>query len=350
MPNVSFQSHYQHCFTRPSTFTKTVLTDKYIGRCVTTLRYDNPAAQEELRLLRSYDHINRPLPKSNISTNGLNMNGPFSRTDTGRTNRTTMTTGKHSSKSKGMTNYGEASTLKIWEIARAATAATLFFDPFKIKSGKDEFTYEDAGFGQYNNPTLPGILEIEGMHGRESVGIVVSIGTSRKDHVRGRGILSKVRNVVDVATNPEKGHLDAQNYLAKDEKDADYFRLNQPNSLEISLDEWKPPTTMEKIRHHFYQWSHENQDLLIRCARELVFRRRERMSHPTRWEYFATGAVYRCLENPHQCRDDGTEVREFRNRERFIQHLTSRHKLLREQINHIFLKRCRTTFEYQGRN
>jgi len=65
-------------------------------------------------------------------------------------------------------------------------------------------TFSDGGFGQTNNPTQEGVLEIESLHGKHYVGVVVSVGTARgSKEPRGKSILRRVKQLAETATDPE---------------------------------------------------------------------------------------------------------------------------------------------------
>jgi hypothetical protein len=243
-------------------------------------------------------------------------------------------------------NYGPATNFEIWQIARAATAAPFYFDRLKVKLEDKEAIFEDGGFGKSNNPTIEGIQEIKKLHGKDSVGVVVSVGTARADHVQGTGILHRVRKMGHIATNPDDVHKEVERLLASAQLNEtadrfDYFRLNAPGLLNIALDEWKPKSgekTLEKIRKEFYQWlaNTDIQEDLESCARQLVTCRRERALDRHRWEHFAIGSVYRCLG----CFDVEGCGAEFKDRGSFLNHLIRDHNLENNDINEEDIRRA----------
>ena len=225
--------------------------------------------------------------------------------------------------------------------------------------------FEDGGFGACNNPTMEAIWEIKNLHGPRSVGVVVSVGTARKNHEQGTGTLPRIQSIGDKATDPETVHVQVQRLLESEGNSFEYFRLNAPGFLDIPLDEWKPKSsrktirktqkrpsddksgkeTLGKMRTKFSEWLryNKNQQHLERCAQELVQRRRARARNRRRWEHFATGAVYRCPE--HRQAEDC--AREFRDKARFKKHLVAHHDREEEDVRERDLKQCRTCFEYQ---
>lgn len=340
------------------------MTDKLIGRCVTTYKSACDRRGETLCLLRSYDGYKKT---ASTPRQSALPNGP-TRVNTARTDVSGLSHPNKQSRPGGNTtskiNYGPASTLRIPEIARAATAAPFYFKPLKIKSGgKEVVVYEDGGFGTCNNPTMEAIWEIENIHGAQSVGVVVSVGTARNDHEEGTGTLQKIRKIGKKATDPETVHSQVERLLESERIDFEYFRLNAPGFLDIALDEWKPKSsrkpfrktqkgssddksgkeTLKTMKTKFSEWlrKNKNQEVLQRCAEELVRCRRARTLNKFRWEHFATGAVYRCLE--HDQAEDC--AREFRDKDRFKGHFVEHHG---RDISDRELRSYKICFEYQG--
>lgn len=233
-------------------------------------------------------------------------------------------------------NYGDAQNLEIWQVARAATAAPWYFDSFKI----GEQVFEDGGFGYTNNPTELGVFEIEEASGAESVGIVVSVGTARKDKPAKKNIVSKVKSKINIATDPgliHKQMLGKTGQLGL--KGMSYHRLNPTDEadeefrLDIELDEWSPRTsrfrlsgesgskTIKEIEDKFYRWiaKHWVSQAFDRCAAELVECRRARTGDRAKWERYATAAEFTCR----RCHK-GEE--KFYHRGKFEDHIKREHQ------------------------
>lgn len=205
-------------------------------------------------------------------------------------------------------NFGPAENLLIHEVARAATAAPMYFKKMLIsnnKKEKEKVYYSDGGFGQTNNPTAVGIDEIRLLHAQNGevgkLGAVVSVGTARAvlgDD--GDSILGPVRAAFSMATNPQ--------HIANSIQHAgldNYWRINDTDGLDIELDEWEPKSgsdpghkTLTRIRNAFYKWAYDrdNVDYIRSCAKELVRRRRLRAYGlvAQKWKHFATAVEYRC--------------------------------------------------------
>ena len=239
-------------------------------------------------------------------------------------------------------NYGKAQQFEIWEVARAATAARHFFEPLKIGApGSDEYwLFEDGGFSTTNNPTQEGLREIEDMYEKDSVGVIVSVGTARRgeSNRKGKNPLSAAKRAAkkfaDVATDPESVHRSMIRDASKHK--FPYYRLNDPGKLDVQLDEWEPKTTMlrkasrstkasgsttlGKIEAAFNTWA-SNVEVIAHlkdCAKDLVESRRARIKDGDKWEHFATGARFTC-----QAR--GCDPGDFLYRNLFREHLATKH-------------------------
>jgi len=153
------------------------------------------------------------------------------------------------------TRTADAFEAKIWEVARATSAAPTFFEPILIRGRP----YGDAGTG-WNNPTVEAIAEVHKIWPKRPIGCLLSIGTGlEKAKKLGDGsnescswLLSKLvpkksfkldvaRNCVDCLTSCEKNHHDAcSKFPERIVVDQNYFRFNVPQGLsEIGLEEWE---------------------------------------------------------------------------------------------------------------
>ena len=257
------------------------------------------------------------------------------RSNTGRTNTgPARTLGGNGGEPNGRSrrNHGQAQKLEIWEVARAATAANWFFKPLKIKlpSG-GHLLFKDGGFGA-NNPTQEAKYELEDLYGEKAIGIVVSVGTARKDEGDPKpsffnAIPGMAKSLAAAVTNPETVHEIMERDFKRDK--SCYYRINDPGKLGIDMDEWKPRSTMgnsisgsktlSTIENEFYRWmsSTENQRYLMDCATDLVECRQARM-HTTKWPRFATGLRFVCQAR--RC-----DQAEFLDRESFAKHLADEH-------------------------
>ena len=259
-------------------------------------------------------------------------------------------------------NYGDAQDFEIWEVARAATAAPFYFDPLKIdiRGSSEHMILTDAGFSHTNNPTKEGINEIEGMYGTESIGIVVSVGTARRDECNLKSgpmaFKSKVEKFAQMATpslatDTERVHSEMATNSSRSKDYFRYYRMNDPDGLKMALDEWEPKSnrfnkksgwkTLETIQIAFSKWAGNNTAHLQSCAEELVRCRRARSVNRAKWERYATGAEF-------ICRVRGCQKGSFDNREQFLKHLTREHAV--RDINDLEkeLAECRRDWQYQS--
>ncbi|MCJ1270844.1 hypothetical protein MMC22_010741 [Lobaria immixta] len=255
-------------------------------------------------------------------------------------------------------NFGKAQDFEIWEVARAATAAPFYFDPLKIDipGSSQHMRLTDAGFGHHNNPTKDGIKEMEWMNLTKSIGIVVSIGTARKDEGKlERGpfaFRSKLKDLAKKATDTEMVHEDMHTESEK-AGGFQYFRLNDRDGLDTELDEWEPKpskfsgrnkgngsgsATLKKIRDAFNGWVSQHHMEFQDCAKALVQCRRARMANSAVWERYATGAEYTCLQGCHRENID--------DREQFREHLRTTHELKPQDLE-AEINGCRRDWRYQ---
>lgn len=300
-------------------------------------------ASETLYLIRSYDHMQRTqsgLPRRLTSRPTM----PPSRSNTEKSNKDREL------------NFGEAEDFEIWEVARAATAAPFYFDPLKIDipGSKNHKSFTDAGFSYHNNPTKDGIREMYRMNPTKLIGIVVSVGTARKDESNLKtGIFafrSKLSGLAKKATATEIVHEDMQMESNKPNS-FQYYRLNDNHEgLDMQLDEWKPKpgrfnrngsgsTTLKTIRDTFNGWVRHHHGDFQDCANALVQCRRARIAaNDTVWERYATGAEYMCL---YGCQKD-----HFDDRQQFQEHLRAAHDVLPQDLEEE-VNSCRKDWRYQ---
>ena len=276
------------------------------------------------------------------------------RSNTGRTGEISI---RKCGNKRSKINYEAAQDFEIWEVARAATATPFYFEPLSIRIPRSEayMLFTDGGFDTTNNPTKEGIHEIVSMHGRNSVGVVVSIGTARRDErAEENGLLSvipRIRGFVQNATNPEVIH-DEVGHMSHPDK-FPYYRLNDPGSMKVELDEWEPKRGMFKhratgsgtirtIKDTFNTWAGRPEIVteLQECAVKLVERRRARSLNGTKWERYATCARFTC-----QLR--ACNIGAFTNEDDFRNHLRGHHALAtRDQLDQE-VKECRRRWRYQ---
>ena len=308
-----------------------------------------------LYMMRSYDHNPRTSPTQSRRSTRRATTGT-SRSNTGISGDVS-TSGRRRGMPSRTINYGNAQEFEIWEVARAATAAPLYFEPLEIKipRSSQRMLFTDGGINYTNNPTIEGTRDIEEAHGNHSIGVVVSVGTARKDQrPKEEGwfpIVSKLKGIVETATNTEPVHRDMEEKSGREE--FPYFRLNDPGGLDVGLDQWEPrrsrnrnsagSTTVRTIEDAFARWAsdNDNHQKLTDCAAELVQHRKDRMSNTSMWERYATGCHF-------TCRFRGCDTGDFFNREQFRAHLRDKHPPMRRRSEDKVLEECRKSWQYQS--
>lgn len=143
---------------------------------------------------------------------------------------------------------------KIWEAARATTAAPMFFKDITIQGGSVAKRFVDAAVG-YNNPTEELLDEAARVFYRtRKIGAVVSLGTgtkrktllSPKDVGHTAYAISVAKTMKNQTVDPEAVHRRVQNTFK--DVPSTYFRFNVPGAAEkFSLDAWKKMDLLRKM-------------------------------------------------------------------------------------------------------
>lgn len=146
---------------------------------------------------------------------------------------------------------------KIWEAARATSAAPTCFEPIEVNGIK----YGDGALG-YNNPTRLAINEAHDLWPERPIGCLVSLGTGEEDpnqlvekgripaptklHRVFRAAAPGAAFQLEVAkycaasmTSCAKTHQDILASLDRDQLRNKYFRINVPGMGKIKLAEWE---------------------------------------------------------------------------------------------------------------
>ncbi|KAI1377436.1 FabD/lysophospholipase-like protein [Hypoxylon crocopeplum] len=271
---------------------------------------------------------------------------------------------------------GKSGDFCIWQVARATTAAPMYFRPLKLMTDGNTArgrtnsqppnhnntavphrrhveTLEDGGLGPANNPSNLTYDELKKqMHNTDmKVGTLVSIGTARPmEQPSGPRILRVVKSVVSRYGDPEPTHWRMEQ-KAQEDPSFLYYRFNEPLKLSgVDMDDWKPRktgiNTIETMTNAFNSSVSEPDmvDYMQACARELVEARRARVDEdPAKWNRYALGRYFECgIEG---CPDDfERETKE----ENFIAHLRNRHNMDDDEIN-AALRDCSGQWTYRGR-
>ncbi|KAH7034886.1 uncharacterized protein B0I36DRAFT_317159 [Microdochium trichocladiopsis] len=213
-----------------------LLTDK--DRCrakmfVCTQRHNDTGASS-LVVLRSYKVPSRPLPQEFVQQ----IHGLSSSTDS----TSSLLDGTHHGTPDDLQPVEDHTSVKIWEAARATSAASSFFPPMEVKDSHGRSTlFIDAALG-CNNPVKHVIAEAAGLFGVErKLGCVLSLGTG----LVGDGLISTgsgtlvniVKAIKDQSTSSETTNKEVANLFGGETNS--FFRLNVPMGKKIKLDDWK---------------------------------------------------------------------------------------------------------------
>lgn len=252
-------------------------------------------------------------------------------------------------------NYGDAPHLRIWQVARATSAAPSYLKPIEVKTGdgSDPICFKDGGFG-LNNPTKEAYYDIAEKHGGQSkIGLVLSIGTGetplnkfpvKKSNLR--HFIANARALKKLPSRTLNAHQDMWRLANPDGKNLfPYYRFDGGKSLgKLPMDEWKshrftmltPKSnergckTTKKIRDAIraYLDQREVQDDLVACAKLLVRRRRYRTRDGSKWDRYATASSCKCNLQ-------GCEARWIKTRQEFENHLKNQHGIPAAELAHM---------------
>ncbi|XP_014550282.1 hypothetical protein COCVIDRAFT_115882 [Bipolaris victoriae FI3] len=172
------------------------------------------------------------------------------------------------------TTYNRHDGTKIWEAARATSAATGFFGPMMI--GDPPVRYVDAGLG-YNNPGEQAYDEAKRLWCEVPIGVFLSLGTGKEteaslpDSGRLFGLsaqAAQIKVLIDLTTTAAGVHNKLFKRF-KREKDTQYFRFNVDQGLhKIGLDEWNQESKLAGFTSAYFD-NAETLDLKERCATRL---------------------------------------------------------------------------------
>lgn len=320
---------------------------------------------------RGYDHLHLhfPLHAAKIQTRPVRI----ALTNVENAQRTLVTPNIIRSYGHGGEDaaYLKAGAMPVWMVARAATAAPLYFKKLELDifqtnpqtgqgvtrlprqiayepvgrrsapsrllqalRGKDiqyfREAFFDAGVDFRNNPCQDLLNEVEDEHQNPQV-TLVSIGTARPARVGGDRAWQVLRAHIHDRSDPQPIHGNMERKAQRDTDRVHYFRLDRPGGLNVDLDHWKPRTngddTISAVDAAFHAWldDTDNIEIIRGCARGLVaLRRRRAQADQDRWDRFAVGKEYLCREMG----DDGTQcLTPQRTRAQFVAHLAEEHEV-----------------------
>lgn len=240
-------------------------------------------------------------------------------------------------------NPGPAHDTRLWEAARATSAAPGYFEKMQISN----IDYIDGGLG-CNNPAKIAFKDVRQIHGMQPPILVLSIGTGaptprdtppepkRKAGVTWghlKDMFMAFKSSIRLATDSDQVHSDLDSLIADIKKSPltstlHYYRFNVPDILHIELDEWEPrngQTTKDALRTATEKYLADKtvRRDLVECAIELIKLRRAR-SATERWEQFATATVYKCKHRNAKNQEDCVTI-PFESRAKLRQHAFEMH-------------------------
>ncbi|KAM5527920.1 phosphorylase superfamily protein [Fusarium oxysporum f. sp. phaseoli] len=135
----------------------------------------------------------------------------------------------------------------VWQVARATSAATTFFE--SIQCGLDEIDFIDAGFG-YNNPCEVLIEEAKRRHPDNAELHILSIGTGLGKVVT---IKDSRRSILDALKTMSSSSSKVARSLETKYRGSDtYFRFNVEKGLEdITLSDWHETSKISSHTHNY---------------------------------------------------------------------------------------------------
>ncbi|KAI0894839.1 acyl transferase/acyl hydrolase/lysophospholipase [Annulohypoxylon nitens] len=140
--------------------------------------------------------------------------------------------------------WNNCTDIKIYEAARATTAAPLYLSPIEITRGSMTETFIDGAMG-CNNPADELVDEATALYGADrAIGCLVSLGTGSMGPLTTgkrtgpRRLVDLIKNVKRLVTSPERVHVGLRNQIRPDFET--YFRFQLPTGAEnIGLHEYK---------------------------------------------------------------------------------------------------------------
>jgi hypothetical protein len=164
---------------------------------------------------------------------------------------------------------------KIWEAARATSAASSFFDPIRIDMGKYAEEFIDGAQAGANNPVREVYNEAKDVWDPEplesNLNCMISIGTGVPSVEPFRiGLLEIGDTLVRISTDTEQTAESFQrSHSDLDETDR-YFRFNVRNGLEnIGLEDSAHKDEIMAITERYVQ-SQDVFKLMKRCGRKMA--------------------------------------------------------------------------------
>jgi hypothetical protein len=153
---------------------------------------------------------------------------------------------------------------KIWEVARATSAATTFFP--SICCGSQDIEFIDAGFG-HNNPTEVLLSEARKLFHPDEVDCVLSIGTGLDGIIPvGNNRRSIIEALSKMASNSQAVHRRLADLLPEEL----YFRFNVTRGLDdVILSDWEKSSKISAHTGNYLRDPHVERTIR-KCAGILI--------------------------------------------------------------------------------
>jgi patatin-like phospholipase/acyl hydrolase len=136
---------------------------------------------------------------------------------------------------------------KIWQVARATSAATTFFKPISV--GRDEIEFVDAALG-YNNPCEVLVDEARRIFPTRNQLHILSIGTGTPHHVAIGDTRMEIIDALKAMATSAKQVAFRMDGLYGDSRQ--YFRFNVDRGLEdITLADWRLSSQISTHTHNY---------------------------------------------------------------------------------------------------
>ncbi|KAI1075822.1 FabD/lysophospholipase-like protein [Whalleya microplaca] len=229
----------------------------------------NPSAQSKAFVCSQRGHNQGPVVRfrsyeAPAKPNVVNSEVPHaevSHTSSSISNNSVMTNGSTMTKgsnSRTIDTWGNFDDIKIWEAARATTAAPGYFKPMELGRDENKIPFIDGAMG-CNNPAYELVDEATALFGTDCVlGSLLSLGTGYsgpKTIGQRKGILGKMdllTNVKKIVTDTENVHL---GLAAQIRPDLDtYFRFQLPAGAEdVDLQDYEKLDYLSQLMKEYIE-------------------------------------------------------------------------------------------------
>ncbi|CUA67580.1 Calcium-independent phospholipase A2-gamma [Rhizoctonia solani] len=160
----------------------------------------------------------------------------------------------------------EPENFKIWEAARATSAAPTYFRP--IEAGDDKVPYIDGGVSGHSNPSWLAMQEAKYLWPKRQIGLFMSLGTGSPSMIefRSKWALSMFRDFINLGTSTGQIHEMAWQKFNDDYQISPYVRLSVDHLIsKVSLSDL---SSLDKIvaATHAYLEVARTSDKVQRCV------------------------------------------------------------------------------------